>query len=98
MNIKPKKYNLDPLANFMGDVMDKLKSLTVRKTYPIKVEYRGYLIHLDVDGMTPPGEKFIFGHEDYCGAPDSGDNRCGVGITIEDCIEQINDIEEDLNN
>ena len=31
MNIKPKKYDLDPLANFMGDVMEQLKSLTIMK-------------------------------------------------------------------
>ena len=85
---------MDPITNFMGDVMEQLKSLTVRKTYPIKAEYRGYIINTDVDGLCP--YKFQFVHNEYCGAPDSFDKRIGNGDTIEDCIEQINDIEEDL--
>jgi len=37
---------------------------------------------------------FDFVHEDYDGAEDAHDNRLGIGESIEDCINQI---EEQIN-
>lgn len=36
---------------------------------------------------------FDFWHDDYDGAPDSGDNRCGTAESVEDALEQIREIE-----
>lgn len=35
---------------------------------------------------------FVFSHKDFDGAPDSNDSRCGYGPTVEDCMEQIDDL------
>lgn len=44
------------------------------------------------DWLRPhPAFDFDFRHEDYDGP---GDNRCGSGWDVADCIAQINDIEE----
>ena len=53
--------------------------------------YRGYVIY--------PGQTvfaaYEFHHEDYDGAPDSGDNRCGHATSIADAKSQIDDMEEE---
>lgn len=41
-----------------------------------------------------------FAHEDYDGAPNEpggppADSRCGTGPSLEDCVEQIKEMEED---
>lgn len=36
-----------------------------------------------------------FVHEDYDGAPDGGDLRCGTGANIQDCLEQIIALQSD---
>lgn len=34
-------------------------------------------------------------HEDYDGAPDAGDNRCGHGASVDACIAEIQEWEAD---
>ena len=34
-------------------------------------------------------------HDDYDGAPDAGDNRCGHGQTVEECKAEIDQYIED---
>lgn len=36
---------------------------------------------------------FAFCHDDYDGAEDANDNRCGYGASIEDCINEIEELE-----
>lgn len=36
---------------------------------------------------------FAFCHDDYDGASDANDNRCGYGATIEACINKIEELE-----
>lgn len=56
-------------------------------------QYRSYTITYD----PPPGptdQVYSFSHEDFDGAPDSSDNRCGRGSSIRDCEEQIDELED----
>ena len=38
---------------------------------------------------------YEFVHDDYDGAPDANDNRCGHANSVEDAKAQIDDMEED---
>ena len=47
--------------------------------------------------IEPAYSGFIFGHENYCGAPDSNKKHLsGRGDSIEDCLEQIAEIENNM--
>lgn len=35
---------------------------------------------------------WVFSHDDFDGAPDSGDGRCGYGDAIEDCKRDIDEM------
>ncbi len=61
-------------------------------TYENPIIYGKYRIY-HYDGFMRHEWPFGFVHDDYDGAPDAKDNRFGLGKTIEDCIEQINEIE-----
>ena len=47
-------------------------------------------VHPSYNGGVFPWE---FVHDDYDGAPDAIDGRCGSGKTMEDCVEQIIEME-----
>ncbi len=49
-------------------------------------------------GVEPIFYLMCYAHEDYDGAPDSGDHRCGFGKTREDCIERIEEYIEDQDD
>ena len=53
--------------------------------------YKGWIIS---DGLRPYSQ-YQFWHEDFDGAPDSGDNRCGTAETLKSAQFQIDDMEED---
>lgn len=55
--------------------------------------YRGYKIHY---GSTVFAA-WVFAHDSYDGAPDAGDNRCGYADTVQECREQINEIEDSVD-
>lgn len=57
------------------------------------LRYGAWLIR---PGIHPPIAAWVFEHEDYDGAgPDFRDTRCGHSTTIEGCIEQIHDHEDE---
>lgn len=58
-------------------------------------QYRGYNITYWAKPVPTRAWDYDFAHEDYDGAPDSGDHRCGNGASVEDCKEQIDEIIED---
>lgn len=53
------------------------------------ISYRGYTIHFD----TLAG--WLWVHDDFDGAPDAHDNRHGMGKSIEDCKEWIDEMEDE---
>ena len=53
--------------------------------------YGEYKIYTGITNYAP----WEFSHEDYDGAPDSGDNRAGGGHSIEECIELIQELEQE---
>ena len=60
------------------------------------VEYRGYQITYWAKPVPTRAWDYDFSHEDYDGAPDSGDARCGAARTMEEAKELIDEqIEEE---
>ena len=53
---------------------------------PPKLSYRNHEIR---SGAWPYGWEWA--HEDYDGAPDAGDSRCGVAKSMRECIDQIDE-------
>lgn len=53
--------------------------------------YKGYRIYLG-DGW--PAHEYDYCHDDYDGAEDAGDNRCGGASTIEACKMEIDELED----
>lgn len=56
--------------------------------------YRDYIIS---PGSFGPGDRFSFAHDDYDGAEDAFDHRCGYGATVEDCKAQIDEQTEGVH-
>ena len=54
--------------------------------------YRGFSFDYWRKPIPTSAFDYDFVHEDYDGAPDSGDNRCGSGHSIKDCKQQIDEI------
>ena len=54
-------------------------------------QYRGYRIDFWRKPIPTDVFDYDFCHEDYDGAPDSGDHRCGNGRSITDCKSQIDE-------
>lgn len=67
------------------------KSQVYRSTWQNPRWYGKWRIYLDPS----PFGSYAFVHDDYDGAPDAHDNRCGHGRTLQDCITQIDEIEAD---
>lgn len=59
--------------------------------------HRGYLIYFD---PKPVPLRIVgswsFAHEEYDGAPDAGDHRCGDGHDVPDCKRLIDELIEDM--
>lgn len=62
---------------------------------PGTYSYRGYLITYDPFHLGGFGSPYSYVHEDYDGAPDSGDRRCGSAVSVEDAVTEIDDLEDD---
>lgn len=61
-----------------------------------EVKYRGYKIYRDPKPVPPHiAGDWSFVHEDYDGAPDGNDNRCGDAQSIADAKFQIDEQIED---
>ena len=59
------------------------------------VRYKDYIISYDPKPIPPRCFDWDFGHDDYDGAPDGNDYRCGNGDSIEHCKQQIDDMENE---
>ena len=58
------------------------------------ITYKNYIIELDV--KTIGRHDYSFYHIDFDGAVDSHDVRCGLGCSEKDCMLQIDEIENDI--
>ena len=58
------------------------------------LKYDGYTITYNPKPFPQTKGNFDwdFAHDDYDGAPDAGDMRCGYGSSPQDCIQQIKEI------
>jgi len=59
------------------------------------IEYRGYKITYWAKPIPDRKYDYDFVHDDYDGAEDSNDNRCGSGESITDCARKIDEYWED---
>lgn len=41
---------------------------------------------------------YEFYHDGFDGAPDSGDTRCGSGMSVQDCLNQIDQIVQEIED
>lgn len=59
-------------------------------------EYRGYYIFFEP--VPVPSKKFDyqFVHKDFDGAPDSGDSRYGAAPSVQECIDKIDELEDEM--
>ena len=63
-------------------------------TYHNPIWYRNkWRIYLSNNGH--PQCEYEFVHDDYDGADDANDNRCGYGKTVEECKQEIDAIEDE---
>lgn len=62
-------------------------------SYYNPIWYGKYRIYLS-DMYNVHGYQFDWSHDDYDGAFDANDNRCGVAETVEDAKQQIDELEE----
>lgn len=58
--------------------------------------YRGYHIQYDPPPIPIRNADWQFHHDDYDGAEDSRDPRCGFAASEAECREQIDWIEDEL--
>lgn len=59
-------------------------------TYTNPIWYKEYRIYLcDRNAYAPSGYNYIYIHDDYDGAKDARDNRCGYTKTIEEAKAEI---------
>ncbi len=65
-------------------------------TFDNPIEYKKFKIYHSMNGYF----KFDYTHDDYDGAPDSNDKRCGSANSFEEVIDQINELisDEDEKN
>lgn len=59
-------------------------------TWSNPIWYRKYRIYVSDSPF-----EYEYVHDDYDGADDANDNRCGYGRTVEDCKKEIDEREDD---
>jgi hypothetical protein len=67
-------------------------------TLPLeKIRHGDWLIYPNLFNAHPEAWRvgWIYAHEDYDGAPDGNDHRCGACESIEACKAEIDDYEAD---
>lgn len=57
--------------------------------------YRDYTIEHDPPPIPTRNCDYQFWHDDYDGAEDSNDRRCGYAASVEDCKAEIDWLEDD---
>ena len=55
------------------------------------MNYKGFIISHDPKPIPSRAFDWDYMHEDFDGAPDAEDNRCGNGASLQDCKDQIDD-------
>lgn len=68
---------------------------TVDLTTQGPIRYRGYTITYDPPPIGTRAFDWSFEHDDFDGAPDAGDRRCGHAASVAACRAEIDDIEDD---
>lgn len=77
---------------FLVDHHPEIEVVLQEAKEPHEVEYRGYKIYRDPKPIPPHiAGDWSFVHEDYDGAPDGNDNRCGCAQSIADAKAQIDE-------
>lgn len=61
-------------------------------TYSNPIWYGRYRIYLNDCNIDPQCD-YVFVHDDYDGADDANDSRSGFGPTVDDCKNQIDEME-----
>ena len=59
-----------------------------------RISYRGYVITYDPPPVPVREWDWHFVHEQFDGAPDAGDYRCGDAASLTDCMCEIDLIED----
>jgi hypothetical protein len=59
----------------------------------VPVRYKGYVITHDPPPVPHRGADWQFAHQDFDGAPDSGDQRSGTAASLDDARRQIDEME-----
>ncbi|MNS40589.1 hypothetical protein D3C72_729110 [compost metagenome] len=60
------------------------------------VVYKGFKIYYDPKPIPTNKLDWNWVHDDFDGAPDSNDRRCGSAESIDACIVEIDDLIEDM--
>lgn len=63
--------------------------------YSNPIWHKGYRIYLS-DLYEVHGFQYDYVHDDYDGAEDAGDNRCGQANTVEEAKAEIDECEAEL--
>lgn len=68
--------------------------MTMKLTWNNPLWYRKYRIFV---GEPQYGKQFTYcyTHDDYDGAPDANDDRCGFAPSIEQAVEAIDELEDE---
>lgn len=62
----------------------------------MEISYKGWKVCYDPKPIPDRRHDWDFIHDDYDGAPDSGNRHlCGTAASFEDALRQIDEIEED---
>lgn len=59
------------------------------------IKYKNYTISYWAKPIPDRSHDYDFMHDDFDGADDANDTRCGCGSSIDDCKRQIDEMEED---
>lgn len=82
--------HLEAPGNEEGRIESKMLLLIYKfvkpfPTFDNPINYKKFRIYTSMTGFV----KYEFSHEDYDGAPDAHDKRCGTANSIEEAIDQI---------
>ena len=58
--------------------------------------YRNYVVQPDPPPIPDRSYDWNFHHDDFDGAPDSGDTRCGYAASPQACYDAIDELEQSL--
>lgn len=62
------------------------------------IKYKGYILVQNPKPIPIRSMDWDFYHEDYDGAIDSCDYRCGTGSNLDDCKQLIDEMEDEMED